>query len=464
LGEAERQALARLSVFAGGFTLEAAEAVCTGDGIGSADVLDLVDSLLRKSLLTVEESGDVVRYGMLETIRQFAAECGVGELAAAQARHAAYFAGESNRRFAQWRSPQQIEAYRWLGQEMDNLRVAFHWALERREIDPAARIASNVGDMARFILREEAANWAAQVVDLARAARHPRLIVLLTWAASSAWEFQRTAEAKRFGQEALALLDDPAFEPFVLAYSDLAQVAVMEGDLPAAARFARAGASHPLDAEDRFCTAVLPGFLVRAGLQEEARHAAEEALAATMACGVPSSIAAAHWSYGTAFADTDIERAVAAWQTGLAIARRSGNRFWETAIGVEIAMRQATTGDAREGLAGFRDLLAVTGGLRDSFFASAGLIALILLFDRLGHSRTVATLHGAFPPSIDRGAHAEALDAAAARARATLAEAVFNDAIRKGAAMSLPEASLFARAEIERALDAIAQGSSAIPG
>ena len=61
-------------MFAGGFTLEFAERVCAGAGIASSDVMDLLDSLTRKSLLTVGREGDVARFGMLETIRQFAQE------------------------------------------------------------------------------------------------------------------------------------------------------------------------------------------------------------------------------------------------------------------------------------------------------------------------------------------------------------------------------------------------------
>ncbi len=72
---------------------------------------------------------------------------------------------------------------------MDNLRSAFRWARDNEQTDLAARIASNVGDMARFRLRDEAANWAAEIVDPARATRHRRLTVLLTWAASSAWSY-----------------------------------------------------------------------------------------------------------------------------------------------------------------------------------------------------------------------------------------------------------------------------------
>lgn len=72
LSEPERQLFRRLSVFAGGWTLEAAEAVCQGDGLDAMDVLDLLAQLVQKSLVVMEPGGD--RYRMLETVRAYAAE------------------------------------------------------------------------------------------------------------------------------------------------------------------------------------------------------------------------------------------------------------------------------------------------------------------------------------------------------------------------------------------------------
>ena len=75
LSEDERLVLQRLSVFAGGCTLEAAEAVCVGEGVEADAVLDLMTQLVNKSLLISErEQGQRARYRMLETIRQYARE------------------------------------------------------------------------------------------------------------------------------------------------------------------------------------------------------------------------------------------------------------------------------------------------------------------------------------------------------------------------------------------------------
>ena len=74
LDDAEQRVLARASVFAGGFTLDAATAVCDSPTMTAIEMLDLVDGLVRRSMLIAEEDATTTRYRMLETIRQYAAE------------------------------------------------------------------------------------------------------------------------------------------------------------------------------------------------------------------------------------------------------------------------------------------------------------------------------------------------------------------------------------------------------
>lgn len=72
LNEQERALLRRVSVFAGGWTLEAVEEVCAGDGIARGEVLDLLSHLVNKSLVLMTDAGSEARYRLLETIRQYA--------------------------------------------------------------------------------------------------------------------------------------------------------------------------------------------------------------------------------------------------------------------------------------------------------------------------------------------------------------------------------------------------------
>src|SRR5207244_8453012 len=93
LSETERSLLRRLAVFAGGWTLEAAEAICAGDGIEPREVLDLLAHLVEKSLVVAVGQGGEERYRLLETIRQYAAEklADAGEAAAVRGKHLEWF-------------------------------------------------------------------------------------------------------------------------------------------------------------------------------------------------------------------------------------------------------------------------------------------------------------------------------------------------------------------------------------
>jgi predicted ATPase/DNA-binding winged helix-turn-helix (wHTH) protein len=133
LSQTERTAFARLAVFAGGLTLEAAEAVVPGDGISEEDVLGLLSSLVDKSLVVVENNGE--RYRMLETIRQYAQErlraSGEGAVAA---RHFAYYLALAERlEPALPGGAGQKAALDALEADHDNLRSALTWALETPE-------------------------------------------------------------------------------------------------------------------------------------------------------------------------------------------------------------------------------------------------------------------------------------------------------------------------------------------
>jgi predicted ATPase len=108
LDDAEKALLTRCSVFAGGFDLESACAVAGTDDLDEYTALDLLDALVRKSLLIADRASGRTRYSMLETIRQFAEEHLVarGEAAEARNAHARYFAGREADIMALWDSPQ----------------------------------------------------------------------------------------------------------------------------------------------------------------------------------------------------------------------------------------------------------------------------------------------------------------------------------------------------------------------
>jgi predicted ATPase len=137
----ERVLFRRLSVFAGGWTLSAAEAVCSGASIDSGDVLDLLGALVDQSLVVADEQPDGdMRYRLLETLREYAAEClvGAGEVDQFLRRHAEYFLDEAERidaiRKTDWQRWRH-DGWAWQLAEQDNLRAVLGRCRDQR-VDP----------------------------------------------------------------------------------------------------------------------------------------------------------------------------------------------------------------------------------------------------------------------------------------------------------------------------------------
>ena len=178
LDDTEKTVLERCSVFAGGFDLQSACAIAGSDDRDEYAILEVLDALVRKSLLLAERSAGRTRYSMLETIRQFAEEQLVasGAADAVRAAHARYFAGREADIMALWDSPRQREAYDWFTVELANLRTAFRWAADHGDLDAGAAIAAYAG-VARPVSRELRTDSLGRRADQnpLRAVDHPRL-------------------------------------------------------------------------------------------------------------------------------------------------------------------------------------------------------------------------------------------------------------------------------------------------
>jgi predicted ATPase len=149
LNPAERETLGRLSVFASGFDLEAAEAICTSDSIDVLDVMDLLGSLVDKSLVVADHTAGLVRYHLLETIRQYSAQellraAGDAGALEVRGRHADYYLGLARQAEPCLTGHDQAKWLLRLDAEWDNVRAAFaHLAAEDRR-DDVLRLASAV--------------------------------------------------------------------------------------------------------------------------------------------------------------------------------------------------------------------------------------------------------------------------------------------------------------------------------
>jgi predicted ATPase len=142
LSDAQRRLLGRLTVFVGGCTLEAAEAVCADDVVESAAVWDAIAGLVAQSLVVAEDHGLDTRYRLLETIRQYGEERldEHGETAIVRSRHAHYYAGLARALYNRFPA---IESLTRFAADQDNLIAAMSWAIDTVDIELAFRILCN---------------------------------------------------------------------------------------------------------------------------------------------------------------------------------------------------------------------------------------------------------------------------------------------------------------------------------
>jgi non-specific serine/threonine protein kinase len=147
LEPAERALLRRLAVFAGGWDLAAAEAVCAGEVVVAEAVLELLDDLLDRSLVYVHEMGGMPRYGMLETVRQYGMQQleRAGETVLLRDRHLAWCVLVAERAASALLGAEQIAWLARLDREHDNLRAAMQWALDRGLTTLGLRVAAGLG-------------------------------------------------------------------------------------------------------------------------------------------------------------------------------------------------------------------------------------------------------------------------------------------------------------------------------
>jgi predicted ATPase/DNA-binding SARP family transcriptional activator len=209
LSEQERLLFCRLAVFAGSFTLEAAESVCSGAGIAPEEVLEGLAQLVNKSLVVVIEQGEEPRYRLLETVRQYAQE----KLAATEAasliktHHLHYFLALAEMAERHLKSAGRAPWLERLEREHDNLRAALRWAREQGKSEIGLRLA---GALAWFWYfrgyLSEARDWLASLLALEPADRHtPARALALFGAGAIAWMLGEYAASRAALTESVAL-------------------------------------------------------------------------------------------------------------------------------------------------------------------------------------------------------------------------------------------------------------------
>ena len=173
LNEQERATLDRCSVFAGSFDAAAVAAVCVPDTV---DELEVLRSLVDKSLVIAERQPDGTRYRLLETIRWFADTRlrEAGKAAEGRDRHLAHYVEVAERLDDLYRGAMQVTASRNFDQEWDNLRAAHEWAVLTSDLTMAERVVSACRLYATIRLRYEHREWVERTIALETDERHPQ--------------------------------------------------------------------------------------------------------------------------------------------------------------------------------------------------------------------------------------------------------------------------------------------------
>jgi predicted ATPase len=449
LDDAEKVLLERCSVFAGGFDLESACAVAGSDQ-DEFEVLNLLDALVRKSLLVADRSSGHARFSMLETIRQFAEEqlAVSGAAEEVRAAHARYFAGREVDIMALWDSPRQREAYTWFTAELANLRTAFRWAADRDDLDDAATIATYAALLGALVENYEPITWAEELIEPARAIDHPRLAYLYAMA-TQCWVVGKIDQGVRYceaGQTVFRNRRDgvpKGFEAWLVSiYTNI-------GVADRSIEWCRTELAGDRDAHVS-TRAMLVVAMTVAGSHEEAIAAAKGLIEDAEATRNPHFLSFALLVYGLAHCDADPVRAGAVMRRGLITAVDSGNRYDESHIANVLGRLEARYGDP---VAALDYLRRAIGNYRDSGNTTTirvTLAVLAALLDRLGLHEPAATIAGfAFGP-LTKDWIPE-LGSAIAHLHEVLGDQTYESLARKGETMTTAAMATYAYDQIDQA-------------
>jgi non-specific serine/threonine protein kinase len=449
----ERDVFRRLSVFAGSFSLEAAEAICAGEPEDAYDVLDVLSSLIDKSLVLMEQRRGEARYRLLETIRQYGQDKlqEYAEAATVRRHHRDWYAHLAERAESETLEAGQENVFDRLEAEHDNLRVALEWSLEQQDAEMAAQIGAAIFRF--WLLRgylSEGRRWLLRALS-ERSAKNAVRAKALNVAATLASLQDDYKTATSLAQESLELsreLGDTTQTGYAL-YT-LGRLARIEGRYSDAAILFEESLSVFRDLGQKPDIAlVLSGLgltVLYLGEHERAASLCEESLALSRELGDRRAIAS--WLANLAIvtvARGDTERASELCEESLAIRKALGYKggcAHTLAILGRIAVQRGDYEQARmcyreslalrqetgekEGIATVLEGLAAVAGMQEQPVRAARLC---------GSAEALRTLLGAPLTPIDRLYYQRTV----ARVKAKLPEPAFLQAWTEGRAMTLEE-------------------------
>jgi len=483
----ERMVAERFSVFAGGWTLEAAEAVAAGGGIEEWQVLDLLAALVDKSLVQAEESRGSIRYRLLETVRAYASErlAQRGSAGQHQARsaHRDYYLALVETAAAQLRGPDEL---RWLDRieaEFDNIRAALAFSIaDPDSAEQGLRLAAGLrwfcymrGHSVEVI---EALSALLGRPDARQPTRH--LARALTASCHLLNHFGRDPAIPSMATEAITIargLADDALAGDALAA--LNWFHFQQGDLPAAlARADEAVGLARAAGDPRLLTATLGHravFKSEAGDLDASLADQQEILSLSRATGDNYMLALTLANLGIdQLATGEFQAALTQLQDALGIADAHGYQHLSAGIQENLGFACLLDGDVASGrrlLIGVLDTARDTG---EKTYVHAALLGLALAAGADGDPTVAATLHGAADHEYEQAGRAfEAIESGLrasdhARLLDALGEAAFDAAYQHGRALSQSDAIALASNTAQAGTGPAAAGpvpsdSSAIP-
>ncbi|MGV0810862.1 AAA family ATPase [Mycolicibacterium boenickei] len=449
LSDTERSVLSRCSVFAGGFDLSAACAVA--EERDEFTTLDLLDALVRKSLVIADRTASRTRYSMLETIRQFAEDqlAASGEAIAARDAHARYYAERETDVFALWDSPRQRESYEWLTAELANIRAAFRWAADHDDLDTAAPIATYPTVLGNWIEQYEPIAWAEELIAPAQAVDHPRLAQLYT-AAAQCYVLARISDAVAYSEAARRAIGSARFDKVAEHFeASLAAPYLADGQPDRAIALCHDIIGRPAGAHVLARTALVMSLLFAAE-PEAAMTASHGMLSAASAEHNPHVMQYACLAYGLARIRDDPASARQALQQGLDIARNHSSQQVESHLAVGLARIAVADGELIEAFDLLSSAIHNHYGAGGYSHLNNPLALLAVALQHLGSTESSAVILGHADIPYTRGGLPE-ITTAIADLRKSLGDERYGLLSGHGAQMSNAAVVSYALEQIDRA-------------
>jgi predicted ATPase len=354
LDERDRTVLDRLGVFAGGFSIDAAEAVVGDDGIDRHDVLDSIAQLVDKSLVVAEREHHDTRYRLLETIRTYALER-LDDCAATDTmrrRHAGWCAAFIAEASVGLQGPDEPAWLQRIHREVDNLRAALTWATGADDADLSLSL---FGDLGFWHLQSRRLGyllgpWATPVLATTGAKDDPRVAHVLGVRALDHLNHARFDDCERDARQAIDRFARPGTPFDYSAWAVLCVAHIYSGraaELEGADAFVDAARATGDDFTIASALTIVAGWSYVLGNSERCLAMAEEAMQIARRLGNPSLMAYGGLYLGGALEATDPTRARSALETALEYAKAVdyeqiaiGCLAWLGRMGADVATPQ----------------------------------------------------------------------------------------------------------------------------